>query len=208
LAFTLPVSAVIAQTQDSLTEISVTASEPRYVAPTQRDRIGRIWAPVYLNGQGPFRMVLDTGANRSAVIPKVADLLGEQARAASTIRLRGATGTAIVPMIRVDKMQVGDLVLAPVMLPIVLDVFGGADGVLGNEGLRDKRIVIDFRNDSISIKRSKRERSGAGYTSMPITFGQNDLLIVDALVGNVRAKAILDTGAPDSLGNMALLASR
>ena len=43
------------------------APEPRYVAPTLRDRIGRVWAPVYINGQGPLRLVLDTGASASAV---------------------------------------------------------------------------------------------------------------------------------------------
>ena len=48
-------------------EVVVQALEPRYVAPTLRDRIGRIWAPVMINGKGPFRLVLDTGASRSAV---------------------------------------------------------------------------------------------------------------------------------------------
>ena len=127
-----------------LAEVLVSTPEPRYVAPTRRDRIGRIWAPVYMNGQGPFRLVLDTGANRSAVIASVADALGEKARSNSTIRLRGVTGTAVVPAINVDRMEIGDLVLEPVLLPVVPDVFGGAEGVLGNEGLRDKRIVIDF----------------------------------------------------------------
>ena len=219
IALILPVSAACPQTgafppattlpaavsEDPLAEITVTAPEPRYVAPTRRDRIGRIWAPVYLDGKGPFRLVLDTGANRSAVISRVADALGEQARTDSTVRLRGATGTAIVPLIRVGQMEIGDLVLAPVMLPVVLDVFGGADGVLGNEGLRDKRIVIDFKHDSISIKRSQREPAGYGFITMPITFGKNGLPVIDAFIGGVRAKAILDTGAPDSLGNMALL---
>ena len=34
-------------------EVVVQAPEPRFVAPTQRDKIGRIWAPVFLNGRGP-----------------------------------------------------------------------------------------------------------------------------------------------------------
>ena len=97
------------------------------------------------------------------------------------------------------------MLLAPVKLPIVLDVFGGADGILGTEGLRDKRIVIDFKRDSITVKRSKRERPGPGFKTLPITFNRNQLMVVDVLVGRVRAKAIIDTGAPDSLGNIALL---
>jgi hypothetical protein len=188
-----------------LDEVIVSAPEPRYVAPTRRDRIGRIWAPVYLNDKGPFRLVLDTGANRSAIIASVAQALGRDAAAAADVRLRGVTGTSVVHAVRVERMDVGDLRLEPVVLPIVLDVFGGAEGVLGNEGLRDKRIVIDFRRDSISIKRSRSEPAAAGFSTIPVTFVQNHLLRVDAMVGNVRTHAIIDTGAPETLGNLALL---
>ena len=188
-----------------LPEVTVTAPEPRYVAPTRRDRIGRIWAPVYLNGQGPFRLVLDTGANRSAVIQTVADALGESARSTSTVRVRGVTGTTMAPVIRVDRMEIGELLLQPAELPVVPDVFGGAEGVLGNEGLRDKRIVIDFRRDSITIVRSRGERPGAGFETLPVTMMRDHLLVIGVLVGRVRARAIIDTGAPDSLGNSALV---
>ncbi len=60
---------------DEVEEVVIAAPEPRYVAPTRRDQIGRIWAPVFINNQGPFRLVLDTGANRSCVIAKVASRL-------------------------------------------------------------------------------------------------------------------------------------
>jgi hypothetical protein len=194
-----------ALSEEELTEITVFAAEPRYVAPTRRDRIGRIWAPVYLDGKGPFRLVLDTGASHSAVTAKVVDALGVQARAGSTVRVRGVTGTAIVPSIRVDELVVGDLALKPAKLPVVLDVFGGADGVLGNEGLHDKRIVIDFKHDSISIRRSRREPPPYGYSTVPFVLAKNYLPIIEARVGRIPVKAILDTGAPDSLGNLALL---
>ncbi len=187
------------------TEVIVSAPQPRYVAPTQRDRIGRIWAPVYLDGRGPFRLVLDTGANRSAIIGRVAEQLGYSGRTDRQVRVRGVTGTAVVPVVRVGRMEIGDLLLAPVDLPIVLDVFGGADGVLGYEGLQDKRIVIDFRHDSISVKRSRGEAPGPGFTTLPITFLRDRLIAVDVTVGRVRAKALIDTGAPDTLGNLALL---
>ena len=210
LALAMTLGSLVAQAEppasiEALQEVTVSAPEPRYVAPTRRDRIGRIWAPVMLNGKGPFRLVLDTGANRSAIIQRVATALGDGARTDSKVRLRGVTGTSIVPVVRIDSMEIGDMLLAPVKLPIVLDVFGGADGILGTEGLRDKRIVIDFKRDSITVKRSKRERPGPGFKTLPITFNRNQLMVVDVLVGRVRAKAIIDTGAPDSLGNIALL---
>jgi hypothetical protein len=189
----------------SLPEVTVSAPEPRYVAPTQRDRIGRIWAPVYLDGYGPFRLVLDTGANRSAIIPRVLDQLGYRNRPEKTVRVRGVTGTAEVPVIRVGRMEIGELVLQPAMLPVVPDVFGGADGVLGTEGLLDKRIVIDFRRDSITVKRSHREPAPPGFQTMPIRFVRGKLLAIEVTIGRVPTLALIDTGAPDSLGNEALL---
>ncbi len=35
-------------------DIAVSADEPRFVAPTRRDRIGRIWAPVASTARGRF----------------------------------------------------------------------------------------------------------------------------------------------------------
>src|SRR5207248_11492827 len=74
-------------------EVLVEAPEPQYVAPTLRDRIGRIWAPVLINGKAPFRLLLDTGASHSAIIARVADRLGIDAQAPETVLLRGFTGS-------------------------------------------------------------------------------------------------------------------
>ena len=68
---TTPAAAAVPSDPDSA-EVLVEAAEPKYVAPTLRDRIGRIWAPVLINGKGPFRLVLDTGASHSAIISRVA----------------------------------------------------------------------------------------------------------------------------------------
>lgn len=182
----------------------VTAPEPRYVAPTMRDRIGRIWAPVHIDGQGPFRLVLDTGANRSAIIHSVADRLGKQIEASKTVNLLGVTGRARVPTIEVDSLEVGDLLLDDTKLPVIQDVFGGAEGVLGTEGLADKRIFIDFRNDEISILRSRRQDPPAGYRRIPVTLRHGRLLMFEIMLGGVRTKAMLDTGAQTTIGNNSL----
>ena len=43
--------------------------EPLFAAPTRLDRIGRVMTPVMVNGKGPFRFVIDTGASRSTLAP-------------------------------------------------------------------------------------------------------------------------------------------
>jgi predicted aspartyl protease len=185
-------------------EVVVDAPEPRYVAPTLRDRIGRVWAPVYINGKGPFRLVLDTGANRTAVIPALADRLGMPMES-TPVKLLGATGSSMVPIIRVSSIEVGDLWLGDRKVAIVPDVFGGAEGVLGADGLSDKRVHIDFRNDQISILRSTgRPPQSLGTTRVPVHIRHGHLLMFEMKISGIRTKAMLDTGAQTTIGNRSL----
>ncbi len=186
----------------SIDEVVVQALEPRYVAPTRRDRIGRIWAPVYINERGPFRLVLDTGSSHAAVNASVAAALGIKLTDKNMVLLRGVTGSRTVPTITVESLIIGDMQLRPARLPIVVDALGGADGVLGTDGMMDKRIFIDFRRDRITIFRSRGERAPAGFITIPVKIVQG-LLVANVRVGTMRATAIIDTGGQGSLGNEA-----
>jgi predicted aspartyl protease len=183
--------------------VVVAADEPRYVAPTLRDRIGRIWAPVMINGKGPYRLVLDTGANSSAIIHSVARSLGAPFHE-KKVQLHGVTGSAVVPVVMADSLEVGELFLDGAPLPVVADVFGGAEGVLGPKGMGDKRIFIDFGNDLIRIQRSRGQSAGPGYARLPLKFTDGQLPMFDVRIGGIRTKAILDTGAQMTLGNNSL----
>jgi predicted aspartyl protease len=183
--------------------VLVTAPEPRYVAPTTRDRIGRIWAPVLINGRGPYKLVLDTGASRSAVTPQVATEL-ELPVKENAATLRGVTGASPVSMATIDTLQVGELLVEQTRVPVVADAFGGAHGVLGGEGLEDKRIVIEFRKDRISIARSRRQSAPLGYSVVPFKYSRERGMRVEAQVGAVPTIAMIDTGAQVTIGNLAL----
>jgi len=184
-------------------EVVVESPEPRYVAPTTRDRIGRIWAPVVVNGQGPYRLVLDTGASRSALVQRVIDDLGLPVEP-SAVRLRGVTGTAIASAVRIEKMEFGELVVENTRVPIVADAFGGADGVLGGDGLDNKRITIEFRRDRISIMRSHRQPAPPGHAVVPFRYSPERGMRVPVQVGPVKAIGLIDTGAQVTVGNLAL----
>jgi predicted aspartyl protease len=185
-------------------EVKVEAPEPRYVAPTRRDRIGRIWAPVFINDKGPFRLVLDTGASRSGVTSDVAAALGIAPDQSEQVTLQGVTGSATVPTIPVESVLVGDLLVHASKLPIITDALGGAQGVLGTEGLTDRRIYIDFQHDLIRINRSHNEHAPPGFKTIELRRSGEHLLVVDALVGGVHCEAIIDTGGQVSIGNRAL----
>ncbi len=199
-----PGAAPPAESPGEITEIMVTAPEPRYVAPTRRDRIGRIWAPVYINDKGPFRLVLDTGASRSCVTARVVTALGLVPDTSQTLRLQAVTGSATVPTIKVDSLLIGDLLVTGQRLPIIPDALGGAEGILGNEGLKDRRVFIDFRHDLITITHSHNRPAPPGFMTVPFKLERGRLLTVDAWMGRVRTKAIIDTGGQSTVGNLAL----
>ena len=198
------VSSPADQQSEELTEVVVKAAEPRFVAPTRRDRIGRIWAPVYINNKGPFRLVLDSGANHSGINTHVAEALGLPLNQSRQVMLRGVTGSVAVPTVRVESFTVGDLALGTSELPIVTDALGGADGILGTDGMSGRRVLIDFRHDLITIAISHSARAAVGFRTIPFQLIRGNLLAVDASVGGIRTKAIIDTGGEATIGNLAL----
>ncbi len=190
--------------REPLEPIIVSAPEPRFVAPTMRDRIGRIWAPVMINGQGPFRLVLDSGASSSGITRQVAQTLGLRLDGPRHVLLRGVVGLSTVPLVRVSSFSAGDLYFHTRDLPIVTDALGGADGILGTDGMSGRRILIDFHHDLITIARSHRQVAPQGFVTIPFRLLRRRLIDVDAYVGNVRAHAIIDTGGQTTIANLAL----
>src|SRR5690242_13621551 len=47
-----------------------------FAAPTHLDRVGRIVAPVWIDGKGPYRFLVDTGADGSLVSSRLVHALG------------------------------------------------------------------------------------------------------------------------------------
>jgi len=196
--------AVAASSTPALPEVVVSAPEPKYVAPTLRDRIGRIWAPVFVDGQGPLRLVLDTGATPVALTHDAANLLGLPIERARQVRLRGTTGSRVVPQVPVSQIEIGDFLTENQRVILVDDAFGGADGVLATRLLRDRRIQVEFRKDRIEITRSRGQPAPSGFSTIPVKFAARQVPWVDAWIGPVKVKAIIDTGAQQTLGNLAL----
>ena len=118
--------------------------------------------------------------------------------------LRGVTGAAAVPTVRIDSFTVGDMEFGSSELPIVTDALGGADGILGTDGMSERRISVDFRNDQIIIMRSHNARAAAGFRTIPFELIRGNLVAVAATVGGIHTTAIIDTGGQVTIANLAL----
>ena len=179
--------------------------EPLFAAPTRLDRIGRVMCHVKVNGKGPFRFVIDTGASRSTLAPHLARALGLE-QSGPTVMLNGVTGVAEVPTVTVDSLEIGALRFENQNLPVIFtSIMGNADGILGVAGFHDQRIDVDFKRDRVSVAESNGRRPHYSMVTARAARNDSGLMIVDVRVGRrIKAKAVIDTGAERTLGNLAL----
>jgi hypothetical protein len=106
----------------------------------------------------------------------------------------------------VDSIEIGALRFEKQDLPVIFtSIMGNADGILGVAGFQDQRIDVDFKRDRVSVLESNGKRPHYSMVTARATRNMNGLMIVDVRVGRrIRAKAVIDTGAERSLGNLAL----
>lgn len=185
---------------------SLAVPEPLFAAPTRLDRIGRVMTTVMVNGKGPFRFVIDTGASRSTLAPHLARALNLQPSVGRNVMLNGVTGAAEVPTVAVDSIEIGALRFEKQNLPVIFtSIMGNADGILGVAGFKDQRIDVDFKRDRVTVLESNGRRPNYSMVTARAHRNDSGLMIVDVRVGRrIKAKAVIDTGAERSLGNLAL----
>ncbi len=180
--------------------------EPLFAAPTRLDRIGRVMTHVMVNGKGPFRFVIDTGASRSTLAPHLARALGLQPSVGKNVMLNGVTGAAEVTTVAVDSIEIGELRFLNQNLPVIFtSIMGNADGILGVAGFHDQRIDVDFKRDRVTVLESNGRRPHYSLVTSRAQRNESGLMILDMRVGRgLKVKAVIDTGAERTLGNIAL----
>jgi predicted aspartyl protease len=173
--------------------------------PTTRDYVGRVVAAVMVDGRGPFRFIVDTGANESTISPKLANALGLATSTRRSLRIAGVTGTAVVPSVPIESLRAGALVIEHSQLPVIWSpIMTGADGILGAAGLAQDSLLVDFLHNTVVIRAADGAAIPLSYTRVQATRIRGGLLSVPGEVGGVPVDAIIDTGSPQTLGNLAL----
>lgn len=180
------------------------APEDFALGATRTDRLGRVVAPVTVNGQGPFRFIVDTGANRSVISEDLAARLALTQNGTSDVH--SVHGVSVAPLVNVDRLQYGDVSLNAASLPILSGgVLAGEQGLLGVDGMGGRRLRMDFERNCIEIvpsSQARRLRNGWSTLEGDMRFGH--LVVVRGSIDGVRVHLLLDTGSDSSLSNVAL----
>lgn len=190
--------------------LPVSAQEPPPAADEQlrgrRDRTARLTTEVFVEGKGPFRFIIDTGATRSVVSDKLAAMLA--LKPAEPTLVHGLAGVQQAPAVSVGRMTAGKLPIPVRTVPVLLQSDLDCDGLLGLDAFRSRRVVFDFTHGLVSILKPAFKQPIHGPLSEAVVrarqkFGQ--LTIVDASAAGRRVSCFIDSGAQLSVGNMALL---
>ena len=186
---------------------SAQAEEPG-PAPTDqaidRDRYERLTVPVMIDGQGPYRFLIDTGAQATVVTHRIVDDLGLPRRGQAMLVAMGSA--AVVDLVEIDELRFADRTITGLLSPLLRREHIGADGILGLDSLQDLRVLIDFRTERMLVADAQTLGGNSGYEIIVRArrkLGQ--MVITDAMVNGVRAAVVIDTGAQGSVGNTALL---
>lgn len=169
-----------------------------------RDSLDRLTIPVTIDGQGPFRFVVDTGADRSVIADDIATQLGKAA--GPLVLVHGIAGMDHAPSMHLGPIKVGHLSLKSGPVPVLPRAQLGADGMLGVDVLQGRRLIMDFDARILKIRASEESENLIGGQQMVVRahkrFGR--LTVVDALADRVTTAAFVDSGAELSVGNLAL----
>lgn len=171
--------------------------------PTTSDPIGRMVAPVMIDGRGPFRFIIDTGANRSVLSTDLASRLG--LAAFGTGEVHSVHGVSTAPLVQVNDFAYSSLSLGSEPMPVMGGaVLAGEQGLLGVDGMRDRRLMLDFERRCIEIVPSRGATRLRGWAVIHGNLKFGTLVVVRGSVNGLHVNLLLDTGSEVSLANQAL----
>jgi predicted aspartyl protease len=104
-----------------------------------------------LNGGTAAKLLLDTGAQRSVINPRVLAAAGVSLQQSEATELKGATGTANVSTVQLDSVEVGQAKVGKLAV-ISHDIEQrGVDGLLGRDFLDQFKVSIDNKAGVVTL---------------------------------------------------------
>jgi predicted aspartyl protease len=168
-----------------------------------READTRLTIDVALNGKGPFRFLVDSGADRTVVGRNLAAQLALEA--GPNVRVVTMADSSDVQTVRVASLGMGRSSVDGLTAPALAEEHLGAQGILGIDALAEQRVSLDFDARRITIQNRRVPIVSDPDEIVVVARRRNGQLIITraAAAGN-PVYAIIDTGSEITLGNSAL----
>lgn len=173
----------------------------------RRDEADRMTVAVKVGGKGPYRFLVDTGAERTVISRELASRLELDAGEVTT--LHSVMGPNRVDTVFIPDLQVSTNRVSVVDAPALDESNIGADGMLGIDSLRAQRVTFDFKGKTMAVTSAATPmaREDGDVIIVRARTRRGRLIFTDAVVNGVKVNVILDTGSQVSIGNAALEAA-
>jgi predicted aspartyl protease len=172
--------------------------------PIGRDVGDRMTVDVSVGGKGPYRFLVDTGAERTIISQELAHQLRLEGGKAAV--LHSVIGINDVNTVFIPNLQVSNSVVSVVDAPALASSNIGADGMLGIDSLRSQRVLFDFKAQTMSITPSSRpvEKLDGQTIVVRARARQGRLIFTQAEIDGQKVTVIVDTGSQVTIANPAL----
>jgi len=163
----------------------------------------RLSVDVLVNGRGPFKFIVDSGADTSVIGVHVARSL--QLPLGTPVILNGMTNRNIVDRVKVDALTVGSSTIPDLELPALREVDLGGEGMIGIDALVEQRLMLDFEKHLIKVEDARvPEVHEPGEIVIIARRQHGQLILTHIKAAGFDLDAIIDTGSEVTIGNLAL----
>lgn len=113
---------------------------------------GRMVVNACVNGRGPIRLMVDTGAAPTLISPRVLEHLGAGTNKGKAVPVSGLTGTGTGTLITVRSLQVGGAKRGPI--EVIAFEMGGRnyDGILGQNFMKFYLLDVDNQRGVLTLR--------------------------------------------------------
>jgi predicted aspartyl protease len=163
----------------------------------------RLTVEVHINGRGPYRFLVDSGADTSAIALPVARQL--QLPVTTPVILHGMTESAVVDRVLVNELSLGQTSIQNLELPALREGDLGGEGMIGIDALVGQRLMLDFEKRVIKAEdASKPPKPMPDEIVITAHRRRGQLILAQVTAAGVPIEAVIDTGSEITIGNLAL----
>ena len=163
----------------------------------------RMTVEVRVNGTGPYRFVVDSGADTSVVGERIA--AGLKLPAGRRVILNSVTDSQIVDQVLVEELELGPTRVADLEVPVLRERDLGAEGMIGLDALVEQRLMLDFDKRQITVDDGRTPLPR--YDDMIVVTARlrkGQLILTEVSADRQKLNAVVDTGSEITIGNSAL----
>lgn len=197
MACVLTVGVSLSRADDSVSGLRSRPARTRLAAPAVvhhlKPRGGTNVVEVKINGQGPFRMAIDTSATYTTLDDDVVRLIGLET--VRTIRLPGVAGKG-ASVVAIESVVIGDSPFED-FEAVVTDLDGPSgrrrhDGVLGMPVFAEYQLVLDYPRSRLIIRKGELpESDGEEVLDYHLRDGKPAIIVA---LGEASFEVVLDSG--------------